>query len=619
MRRALPALLLLCLAASAARAESRRVPVDADAIREAIRGSSEREGYASSRAYGHYLEARLAEDRGDLDAARKELESAIVYDDRSPELRLALAWAHARADELDRATEQLDRVLQAAPGDPDALLLLGKIRAAQHRRREAVDALEKSVAARPGEPEAWLMLVRLHADFGEFDRAEKIAARFAKAHPSSGAAWRLLARLSGDRRRPAAARQYLRRAAALEPDHVPALLQLADLEERLGDPAEAVRIYGQVLALEPTEGQALLGAARLALRTGDEAGARAYFQQLLGTARDPIRAALLVVGAWRQTHRPQEALAVLDAASEAGDPRLAFARGVLLASMGRCGEAVAALDSIPPETGPLQVAASARKADCLSLAGRHTEAIEALRSGLEHLRGGGGDPEDLVAVVPDIYRRAGRSGDGVEALLPVAGAHPGDAAVAVALARTLQDAGRTDQALALLAAELVQAPGDERLLFALASARERAGDVEGAIALVEALLRGNPDNASALNFVGYLWADRGERLDEARKHLERALELRPDEPYFLDSLGWCEVKRGNFARAVELLERARELVPDEAVVQHHLAEAYVGVGRRGEALASWTRALELLDRDPDPRVRAEVERALGAARGRAAR
>jgi Flp pilus assembly protein TadD len=84
-------------------------------------------------------------------------------------------------------------------------------------------------------------------------------------------------------------------------------------------------------------------------------------------------------------------------------------------------------------------------------------------------------------------------------------------------------------------------------------------------------------------------------------------------------MGWCELKRGNVAHAVALLERAAQLAPREAVILHHLADAYARLGRRAEAVAQWTRALLLLERDPEPRVRAAVEEAIRRIGGRAAR
>ena len=198
---------------------------------------------------------------------------------------------------------------------------------------------------------------------------------------------------------------------------------------------------------------------------------------------------------------------------------------------------------------------------------------------------------------------------GLALLAPCAAQQRDDPALSVAMAELLLELGRNDQALALLSAELVRAPDEKRLLFALAAARERSGDLDGAVGLMQALLRAEPQNAAALNFVGYVWADHGLRLDEARAMLRRAVELEPDDPHILDSLGWCEVRRGDLEAGIRQLERARELAPRDSTVLHHLATAYHRSGRRADAEELWQEALRLLDRDPDPRLRKAIEEA----------
>lgn len=612
MRRFLAILLLLPVPAQAA-AAPQRASVDREAIGEAIRSSTgAAQRYASSRAYEHYLTAKMAEGRGDLVTARQEMQIALIYDERSPDLRLEFAWLLARTDDLPRSVVELERVLQAAPASAPGWLLMGKIRAAQRRKTEALAALDRAISLEPRNPEAYLVQVRLHADFGERAAAEAVADKLEAHHLGDAAlAWRLLAKVALERSEPAAARRYLGKAVQLDDQDTLSRLRLAELLERVGEVEQAAGLYRDVLALQPSEPRALLGAARQALRQGDDGGARAYFQQLLGTARDPVKAALDVITSWGSHRKPGEALAVLEqAAALQSDPRLLLSRGLLLASDGRHVEAAAAFALVPEESGPIYVMALARWAESLSLAGRHEEAFSVLERGLRTMKASL-EWEELAEVVPGVYRRAGRSAEAITFLEAHAGSHPRDLAMVLALGKALQDAGRADQALALLSSELVRSPGETRLVFALAAARERAGDPDGAVSLMQALLRADPDNAAALNFLGYIWADRGERLEEACSLVGRALELHPDEPSFLDSLGWCEFRRGNIPRAIALLEKANELAPREAVLYHHLAAAYAKAGRLAEANRHWRLALELLERDPDPRVQAEIREAMG--------
>ena len=112
-----------------------------------------------------------------------------------------------------------------------------------------------------------------------------------------------------------------------------------------------------------------------------------------------------------------------------------------------------------------------------------------------------------------------------------------------------------------------------------------------------AALELRPDQPYILNYLGYSWVDRGVNLERARKMIERAVAQRPDDGYIVDSLGWVLYRLGHSRRAVEQLERAVELLPQDPTINDHLGDAYWTVGRRIEARFQWRRALSL---DPEP-------------------
>jgi Flp pilus assembly protein TadD len=99
----------------------------------------------------------------------------------------------------------------------------------------------------------------------------------------------------------------------------------------------------------------------------------------------------------------------------------------------------------------------------------------------------------------------------------------------------------------------------------------------------------------------------GINLDRAQAMLNRAVELRPNDGYVVDSLGWVYFRLGNFENAVEQLERAVELEPGDAVINEHLGDAYWRVGREREARFQWQRALSL---EPEADAVAGIEEKL---------
>jgi tetratricopeptide (TPR) repeat protein len=135
----------------------------------------------------------------------------------------------------------------------------------------------------------------------------------------------------------------------------------------------------------------------------------------------------------------------------------------------------------------------------------------------------------------------------------------------------------------------------------------------------------NPDHASALNYVGYTFAERGENLDEAEAMISRALELRPDDGYITDSLGWVYYMRarplleqGNVKearlwldKAVDELEKAAELTGGDPVISEHLGDAHLALGEKLRALEYYEEAERL---EPRPEEQPELQQKLGQLR-----
>ncbi len=120
-----------------------------------------------------------------------------------------------------------------------------------------------------------------------------------------------------------------------------------------------------------------------------------------------------------------------------------------------------------------------------------------------------------------------------------------------------------------------------------------------------------PDQPLVLNYLGYSWIDRGERLERARAMVEKAVELRPTDGYIVDSLGWALYRLGRFDDAVGQLERAVGLRPEDPVINDHLGDALWRVGRELEATFQWRRALTL-EPGPEavPKIREKLEKGL---------
>ncbi len=157
---------------------------------------------------------------------------------------------------------------------------------------------------------------------------------------------------------------------------------------------------------------------------------------------------------------------------------------------------------------------------------------------------------------------------------------------------------------------------DWRVLFARSSVRSEAGDWDGAEADLQAAITIEPDRPELLNFLGYAWINRGERVQEGLALIQRAADARPDQGYIIDSLGWAYFKLGQIDKAIEYLERAAELTPTDAEVIDHLGDAYWRAGRETEARFEWLAALDLKpDTVRETALRAKLDKGLPATPG----
>ncbi|MCB1507488.1 MAG: tetratricopeptide repeat protein [Hyphomicrobiaceae bacterium] len=149
-------------------------------------------------------------------------------------------------------------------------------------------------------------------------------------------------------------------------------------------------------------------------------------------------------------------------------------------------------------------------------------------------------------------------------------------------------------------------PQDWPLYYARGIAYERTGQWPLAEADFLKALELSPEEPDVLNYLGYTWADMGIHLDRAIGMLERAVELRPDSGYIIDSLGWVYYRLGRYDDALQLLERAVLIEPQQGEIQDHLGDVYWRVGRRLEARFQWSHALEQVE-DAEDRAALETK------------
>lgn len=206
------------------------------------------------------------------------------------------------------------------------------------------------------------------------------------------------------------------------------------------------------------------------------------------------------------------------------------------------------------------------------------------------------------------YARADDEEAALEEFRRAYAAAPDNAGVAYYLAAQLVQLKREAEALPILNGPLLATETQAaETHFLRGAAYEALGRTAEAEAELQIAVARRPDDATFLNYLGYLWVDNGTRVEEGAALIARAMAADPADGNIRDSLGWAQYKQGRFAAAVDTLELAVASEPANAEINDHLGDAYWQVGRKREAGYQWSRVLTL---DPDAERKASVERKL---------
>jgi tetratricopeptide (TPR) repeat protein len=180
--------------------------------------------------------------------------------------------------------------------------------------------------------------------------------------------------------------------------------------------------------------------------------------------------------------------------------------------------------------------------------------------------------------------------------------------VEFAKAALLEDTGKPIEAIAVLKLALERYPDHPGVRYQMALIQDKAGLTRDSVRGLEDLLKDRPEDASLLNALGYSLADRNQKLPRAETLIRKALMASPDNPAFLDSLGWVRFRRGDAAGAIPYMERAYRIFPDAEIASHWGEILWVS-GKQSEARALWARSLA---RSPDSKpLRDTIERLTG--------
>ena len=385
----------------------------------------------------------------------------------------------------------------------------------------------------------------------------------------------------------AAAIDVMQSLVALNPRLAAAHFAMAHLMVRGGDLDKALGSADEALKRRPDWEEAALFKARILLSQKESQKARAFYEAFLADHRGAnsvrLNYARFLVDQKEWDKALDEFRRVADNLPDDADT--VYAVGLLSLQNNRLEEAEKYLKRAI-ELRPQNDQARLYFAQVAEQRKRYDEAIERYLqvSGGEHYF----EAQTRLGVV------MARQGDLARARRHLEGINAQNDAqrvqAALAHEQILRDVRQFNEALEVLNAAIKTVPGDKDLLYARALVAEKLDLLEVAERDLREILKKDPQNVNALNALGYTLTDRTTRYDEARDLLQKALALKPDDAFILDSMGWLQYRLGNTAEALKYLRRALE-IRNDAEIAAHLGEVLWVMGDRREAESVWNRAL----------------------------
>jgi tetratricopeptide (TPR) repeat protein len=634
-------------------------------------------------AMGHlYAEMAAAYgNRGEyVNKAIDYYQAALKLDPSATFLSEELTDLYIQSGQHRRAVTEAEALLKQNPDNLDARRVLGRIYARmigdgntgkidENMLNMSIEQFAIITSKDKKDVDSWLTLGRLYRVAKKTAEAENAFKAALEAEPENDEALTGLAMVYSDTGDAKKASEMLKRAGDKRPD-VQTFARLAGFYENMRDFASAAEAWKKAIPLAPEPEQhklkMQLGLDLLNARKLDEA--LTLYLALQQEDKQDVEIPGQLIEIYRQKGQYDKAQEQLDKAKvlDGGNLEIRYAEVNLLDAQGKADPAIAALQSMLDDTlktNPTEPE-KARRAQMYERLGMLYRAANRIDKAVAAFRQVGEIEKDAAPAaeveVIETYLNAHNTKMALQTAESALKKYPEDRGVAIQHAAVLGEMGRTDESVAELralmkkeeksrellltiaqmyekgkrfkdeeqalneAAELSKTPEERAFIdFSRGAMYERSKNYEAAEASFRKVIEVQPDNANALNYLGYMLADRNMKLDEAQKLVARAVELDPQNGAYLDSLGWVYYRQNNLEQAEASLRKAIERLSTDPTVHDHLGDVYLKQGKVREAITQWQASLNEWKSSPpaesDSEEVAKVSRKLENAKVRMAK
>ncbi len=557
-----------------------------------------------AQTYDHNSQTRLAVDTAN-EAVRINPDNIDAHILLSQIYWKQLVARNAQPDRgtIEQAVHEYEEIIRIDPSDPQAFLQLGLLYQFNKQPEKAEEIYKKHLKVEPGSEEGTLALADLHMKSGDNKGAAALLEDFLKNRPDSDRVTKALGDAYFYQKDFGKAAEYYKKAIALgaaddDPEVEENYAQALFMADKFED---AAAIYQRMLQRNPNDPATLVKLSQIyrSMMNFDKARAALTVADKLVPNNEEIQFNLFLVD--RDEGKIEEALTRLSSlakASEHANGRytepeqqnrsIYFSNiAALSSSIGRYDQAVQAyqdLRTVSPQKDivDVRIIETYREARNIDMANQYLQ--KALKASPKS--------RPLLIVSADMTAEKGKVDEGIRILEGLSNGQP-DLELIGAMAEIYQRAKKWDDAQNLMEKAIKAFPMNPDVYFmqgAMYEKQKKDGEAEKAF---RKSLEFNAESPATLNYLGYMLADRGIKLDEALIMIKKAVDAEPISGAYLDSLGWVYYKMNRLPEAEQYLTKAVRFASTDATMHDHLGDLYNRIGKFPEADAEWQKAIQL--------------------------
>jgi tetratricopeptide (TPR) repeat protein len=619
------------------------------ALAFATTGFTQAKTDARSEAYYHFSKGRLLDDQGQPGQAIDEFKKALELDPNNSLILSEMAESYLRnnrvrdavesaqksiqadrdnieahkllttvflqiigrataqqppsAETINSAIHEFEEIIRIDPTERQSFLMLGRLYQIKGDRDKATEIYKQFLGVEPGSEEGVTALAKLHMDAGNYKEAIDLLENFVKQRPDSDGALQTLGEAYSDTQEYTKAADAYKRASELDPDDVEIKKNEAQALFQANDYDAAGKLYEDLVKNEPDDGIARLKLGQIYRRQMKYDLARQNLQKAALAFPDSIEVQFNLVLLDRDEGRIEDALKLANdllkktekangryTETEKQNRRVFLInQGILNQTLEKYDDAIRTFTEIKNLTSEKDGRMDALIIETYRLSKNLDKALQQSEQSLRDLPGN----RQLQMVHADIIAEKGRVDEGIKALQQLEKGNGEDLDILSAMVSVYQRARRYDDAQNTLNQAIRRFPNEEQVYFLQGSLYEKQKKYNDAEKAFRKALELQKDDPAVLNYLGFMLADRGVRLEEAEGMVRKAVQSDPTNGAYLDSLGWVYFKENRFDRAEEYLKKAVIFLNTDSNIHDHLGDLYYKTKRYDEARAEWNKSLQL--------------------------